>query len=196
ELHDREGGESEGRKERLRKELERRGYRVEVEQEEKMEGTDRYNLYAVRREEERESERIEVKREGEEEEVVREEIRRHVRGRLPEYMVPGVIVVLEEMPVTRNGKVDRAALPSPEEVIGDDDKEIEAPHNIYEELLVEIWAEVLRVERLCIHDNFFDLGGHSLLATQAMSRMREAFNLEIPLRALFQAPTVAQLAPI
>src|SRR6185503_19618672 len=156
ELHDREGGESEGRKERLRKELERRGYRVEVEQEEKMEGTDRYNLYAVRREEERESERIEVKREGEEEEEVREEIRRHVRGRLPEYMVPGVIVVLEEMPVTRNGKVDRAALPSPELLKLAAETIYIGPRTPAQEVLVGIWESVLGLEKIGIHDNFFD----------------------------------------
>src|SRR6185503_13590084 len=98
-------------------------------------------------------------------------------------------------PLMANGKIDRKALPAPTPQVQEQDT-LGLPHTWQEELLVEIWAEVLRVERLCIHDNFFDLGGHSLLATQAMSRMREAFNLEIPLRALFQAPTVAQLAPI
>ena len=118
-------------------------------------------------------------------------LRAHVAARLPEHMVPSAWVVLQAMPLTPSGKVDRRALPAPD---------LEAssagrvpPRTPAEELVAGIWEHVLGV-RPGVHDNFFELGGHSLRATQVVSRVREAFGAELPLRALFEAPTVAGLA--
>jgi acyl carrier protein len=104
-------------------------------------------------------------------------------------------VVLDELPLTPNGKLDRAALPAPEgrpEL----DAVYQAPRTPAEEVLAEIWCEVLELERVGIHDNFFELGGHSLVATQVVSRVRDAFLVELPLRALFESPTVAALETV
>ncbi|HEU4560010.1 MAG TPA: amino acid adenylation domain-containing protein, partial [Longimicrobium sp.] len=113
-------------------------------------------------------------------------------ARLPEYMVPSAFVVLESFPVTPNGKVDRGALPAPD--TGSSTGTYVAPRTAAEERMAGIWAQVLGVERVGAEDHFFDLGGHSLLATQLVSRVREAFRTELPLRAVFEAPTLAELA--
>ncbi|MGE6764045.1 non-ribosomal peptide synthase/polyketide synthase, partial [Corallococcus interemptor] len=122
-----------------------------------------------------------------------EALRLHLRQRLPEYMVPASLMVMEALPLNANGKVDRKALPEP----GDAPRAATfvAPRTGTEEKLAALFAEVLRVERVGIQDDFFALGGHSLLATQLVSRVRAAFGVELPLRALFGAPTVEALAP-
>ncbi|MBV8200961.1 MAG: amino acid adenylation domain-containing protein, partial [Acidobacteria bacterium] len=120
-----------------------------------------------------------------------------LRQRLPDYMVPEAWVLLDALPLTANGKVDRRALPAPElrRPAGDDEHAaFAAPRNPIEELVAGIWSEVLGVEPIGIHDRFFDLGGHSLLATQVISRLRHALGIEVPLRALFEAPVLADLA--
>jgi amino acid adenylation domain-containing protein len=123
-----------------------------------------------------------------------DELRRFLKDMLPDPMVPAVFVLLDTMPLLSNGKIDRLALPAPDRSRPELDKSFVAPRTPVEELLAEIWAGVLDIERVGIHDNFFDLGGHSLLATQLVSRAREAFQVEIPLRRLFEIPTVAGLA--
>ncbi len=120
------------------------------------------------------------------------ELRSALRARLPEYMLPSALVVLESFPVTPNGKVDRQALPAPD-TAGARDQAYAAPRSSLEEALVGIWQEVLGVERVGIHDSFFDLGGHSLLATQLVARIR-VLRVEVPVRQLFLTPTVAGLA--
>jgi len=122
------------------------------------------------------------------------DLRNFLKEKLPEYMLPKVFVLLEALPLMPNGKIDRRALPSPDRSRPELDKAFVAPRTPAEKLLAEIWAQLLDIERVGIHDNFFDLGGHSLLATQLVSRMRETFQVEIPLRRLFEAPTVAGLA--
>ena len=133
----------------------------------------------------------ESERDGEQE--LGRELRAYLKERLPEYMVPSAFAQLEQIPLTPQGKVDRKALPNPDQATGQDGR-YEAPRNAEEELIAGIWSEVLQVERVGIHDNFFELGGHSLIATQVVSRMRAIFNVEIPLRTLFEGPTVTALA--
>ncbi|MEH1860990.1 MAG: amino acid adenylation domain-containing protein [Nostoc sp.] len=121
------------------------------------------------------------------------EVRHCLQKKLPEYMVPSAFVLLESLPLTRNGKVDRNALPKPDLDSTLLEKYV-APRTPIEEILVQIWAQVLKVERVGIHDNFFESGGHSLLATQLLSRIRNIFKLELPLHSLFAATTVAKFA--
>ncbi|WP_278973153.1 non-ribosomal peptide synthetase, partial [Planktothrix agardhii] len=121
------------------------------------------------------------------------ELRQFLKAQLPEYMVPSAFVILESLPLTSNGKVDRRALPAPD---FQSEEQYVAPRNPIEEILASIWVKVLKVEQVGIHDNFFELGGHSLLATQLISRIRKSFKVEMPLRELFVAPTVAALAQV
>ncbi|MCP4664329.1 MAG: non-ribosomal peptide synthetase, partial [bacterium] len=118
----------------------------------------------------------------------------YLRSKLPDYMVPTALVELESMPLTPNGKVDRAALGRRAVPQGIGPEETATPRTPTEELVAGMWCEVVAVDRVGIGDNFFDLGGHSLLATQVISRVREAFGVEIALHALFDGPTVAELA--
>jgi len=122
------------------------------------------------------------------------DMRSFLEQKLPDYMVPSVFVHLDALPLTPNGKVDRQALPAPDQSRPDLEKAFLAPRTPVEETLAGIWVEVLRLERVGIHDNFFELGGHSLLATQVMSRVCKAFQTEIPLRTLFEKPTIEQFA--
>jgi len=128
------------------------------------------------------------------EELSAAEWRRHCRAHLPEYMVPAVFVTLPAMPLSPSGKIDRRRLPAPERSRRDLAAEYVAPRNEIEEKLANLAAQLLGLEKVGIHDNFFELGGHSLLATQFMSRLRSTFHVELPLRSLFEGPTVAELA--
>jgi len=121
------------------------------------------------------------------------ELRSVLRSSLPEYMVPSSFVPLDALPLTPNGKVDRKALPPPAAVRPAPAGARVAPRTATEEALVAIWAEVLGVEELGTEDDFFDLGGHSLLAVKVVSQVREAFAVEVPLRVMFDWPTVAGL---
>ena len=122
------------------------------------------------------------------------DLRAHLKAKLPDYMVPSAFIVLEHLPLTRNGKIDRNALPAPDRGRSELDDAFVAPRTAVEEGLASNWAEVLKLDRVGIHDNFFHLGGHSLLATQVMSRVRKIFNCNLPLRSLFDNPTIAELA--
>ncbi|MEG4987496.1 amino acid adenylation domain-containing protein [Microcoleus sp. BR0-C5] len=119
-------------------------------------------------------------------------LRSFVREKLPDYMVPASFVCLESMPLTPNGKVDFKAFPAPE--TNKSDADFIAPETLEEQVLADIWAEVLGLKQVGINDNFFELGGHSLLATQLIAKVRDRFQVELSLRCLFQSPTVASLA--
>ena len=126
--------------------------------------------------------------------VAEQELKRFLQAQLPEYMVPSTFVFLDVFPLTPNGKVDRKALPVPR--VGRVIDQYVAPHRVVEEILAGIWTEALGVTPIGPHDNFFDLGGHSLLATQVMSRVRAAFQIELPLRSLFDFPTIEEFAAV
>jgi len=174
-----------------------RGYRIELGEIEaaiNAGGGVRQCVVVVKGEAERRALVAYVVRE-EDRQLTSEEIKGQLRSKLPEYMVPVRYVFLEELPVTDNGKVDRRALPD-----ADDDQrkasEYQEGRNETERELANIWKAVLGVERVGIHDNFFDLGGHSLLAIQVISRVRNVFSVDLPLRALFDSPTIATFAEL
>ncbi len=122
------------------------------------------------------------------------ELRRFLQERLPEYLVPAAFISLERLPTTPSGKIDRRALPAPDHSRPDLGRAPTVPRTEEEARVARIWAEVLGIDTVGIEDNFFELGGHSLLATRVISRIRDAFGIEVPLRSLFESPTVAGLA--
>ena len=128
------------------------------------------------------------------EDIAVNSLRNTLKADCPDYMVPGAFVVLDALPLTANGKVDRRALPLPgQEAVGSD---YVAPRDDRERTLVDLWCRLLAVEKIGIRDNFFDLGGHSLLATQVIAHVREQFQVEISLRRLFEEPTIEVLATL
>jgi hypothetical protein len=125
---------------------------------------------------------------------LRARLQRYLRERLPEYMVPSALVVLEALPLTQNGKLDRQALPAPEQSRSGVERGFVAPRSELERAIAAVWKEVLGLERVGIHDNFFDLGGHSLLMVRLHHRLREVLPRDHSLMDLFGYPTVSALA--
>ena len=204
EVHDWEGGS--GRAAEIRELLQAKGYEVTVAQDELLVGTDRYNVYGVRsgyRKNGRENGNgnghaplLELEDEdwgGGEWDV--SEVREYARERLPEYMVPHRWVVLEQMPLTAHGKVDRERLPAPVAERAAE-REAEGEWTAVEELVADIWNEVLKQQVVARNESFFELGGHSLLATQVISRVREVFGVEVGLRRLFEEPTLGGFSTV
>src|SRR6266545_4139214 len=191
EVHDAEGTQTQGRLEVIKAMLEARGYEVTIEQDALLEKTDRYNLYALSREwAEKHRTRENLKSlsamEDSEPELTVDNLRKHTAERLPEYMLPAAYIIMDQFPLTRHGKIDRGALPEPEQALRE--SRGRRASDIYQEMLTGIWEEVLGVENIGVEEDFFELGGHSLLATQLMSRVREAFGVELELRCLFEEP--------
>jgi amino acid adenylation domain-containing protein len=141
-----------------------------------------------------EHERVGLRREVPGTEGLAAELRGYLRERLPEYMIPSAFVVLDELPLSANGKLDRKALPIPAQTRRDVTPQYVAPRTPIEAAIAKIWTEVLGVTPIGIHDSFFELGGHSLLAAQLIARIRTSFGQELPLRRLFETPTIAGLA--
>jgi amino acid adenylation domain-containing protein len=127
---------------------------------------------------------------------VREELRAFLKGKLPDYMVPATFVLLEAFPLTPNGKIDRGALPAPDRSGAELAASFLAPRNATEEALAGLWSEMLGVERVGVQHDFFELGGHSLIAVQMVWKIRETFGVDVPLKALFEYPTIAELAAL
>ncbi|MBX9256329.1 amino acid adenylation domain-containing protein [Desmonostoc muscorum CCALA 125] len=123
-------------------------------------------------------------------------LKRFLQEKLPNYMVPGVFVILDSLPLTPNGKVDRRNLPAPDRTRPSLEETFVAPRNVIEETLAVIWTELLGFEQIGVHDNFFNLGGHSLIAVQILSRLREIFQVELSFQNIFANPTVAGLAQL
>jgi acyl carrier protein len=122
------------------------------------------------------------------------ELRHHMRERLPDYSVPSVFVLLHELPLTASGKIDRMALPQATPVAPESASWYVAPRDETERTIAAIWRDLLKVERMSVHDNFFDLGGHSLVVLQVQSKLRELFQKDIPIVAMFEHPTISSLA--
>jgi hypothetical protein len=121
-------------------------------------------------------------------------LRDYLRQKLPDYMVPSGFVLVNGFPRTSSGKLDRSALPAPDRQSPETPSTYVAPRSAMERLLAGIWTEVLDVEHMGAHDDFFALGGHSLLATRVIARLETALGVELPVRLLFEAPTIAGLA--
>jgi acyl carrier protein len=117
--------------------------------------------------------------------------RQFLKVKLPDYMIPQAFIALDKLPLTPEGKIDRQALPAPDLQPGG--RMLTRPRTPLEEVLVILWSDVLLLAEVGIHDNFFELGGHSLLATLLIGRIRDFFQIDLPLRHLFEAPTVAGL---
>jgi acyl carrier protein len=122
------------------------------------------------------------------------ELRAYLARELPDYMMPAYFVALDEIPLTQNGKVDRRALPGPEENRPELETTFVVPQTVTQSKLAGIWAQTLNVKRVGIHDDFFELGGASVPAVQVMARIAQTFQVELPLRAIFETPTIAQLS--
>jgi amino acid adenylation domain-containing protein/FkbM family methyltransferase len=194
EVHD-----AEGRLARVKSLLEGHGFEFVVEQDEWLRGTELFNVYARRPAEPAEERRRDEPAHDAPTRLTRtdaspDSLRAYLSRRVPDYMVPSAFVILERMPQLSNGKVDRKALPAPDESQFSRADTYVAPRNAVEEVVAGVWAEVLGVERVGVTDNFFDMGGHSLLATQVVSRVRSALGAEVALRKLFESPTVEGLA--
>ncbi|NDC22381.1 amino acid adenylation domain-containing protein, partial [bacterium] len=123
-----------------------------------------------------------------------EDLRQYLALSLPDYMIPSFFVFIDKIPLTSNGKIDRKALPTPDLSLRQVGDEYVAPQTTLQQELCAIWSEVLRIEKIGIYDNFFKLGGHSLLATQVISRIRHTYTIDLPLRALFEHPTLQALS--
>jgi FkbM family methyltransferase len=179
--------------------MEKHGFNLTIEQEDCFTDTSNYNLYAVRRAQRvasrsmpkliprTESTRISSHR------LVRE-LRSFLGGKLPEHMIPSAFVLLDKFPLTSGGKLDRRALPAPDETSSLAEAVFVAPRTPVEQQIASIWMEVLGLKQVGVHQNFFESGGHSLLATQVISRLRDTFSVSLPVSSLFESPTVSGLA--
>ena len=200
EVHDGRGQASEGRVGKIRAMLESRGFRVVTEQDELLRQTDRWNLYAAARVETNEPDALRARgvrraRAAEQKSppLVVGELRNYLRQRLPEYMLPSSYTVLKELPLTRHGKVDRAALFALKESPRAESGYV-APRNETERAIAAVWQEILKLEKVGVEERFFDIGGNSLLAIQMCNRLREVLGRELPLIEVFSRPTIQSLA--
>ena len=123
-----------------------------------------------------------------------DELRGFLKKQLPHYMIPSSYLFLDELPLTSTGKVDRKALPEFDAMHSTKEKDVVLPRTSMERIVADVWGELLRLDRVSVHDSFFDLGGYSLLALQCISRLRKALGIEIGVRALFENVTIAELA--
>lgn len=178
--------------------LKRHGYDLTVRRHPLLEDTDLYDVYAVQSSKHREVNGSGGKAVSEvawsSSDLLINDARRFLEERLPDYMTPAAFVLLDTLPLSPSGKVDRRALPTPDAARPGLEEVFIAPKDALQAVLAGMWAEALGLERVGIHDNFFRLGGHSLLAIQVVSRFREIFRTELPLHCFFESPSVAGLA--
>jgi len=182
---------------RIDQQVKIRGYRIELGEIEAVLGEQegvKDGVVVVREDEPGQKQLVGYVVRAEGSEVGVSELRSYLKEKLPEYMVPGAFVFLEKLPLTGSGKIDREGLPRPDGSRPELKKEFVGARTKTEEELASIWGEMLRLDKVGIHDNFFELGGHSLLATQILSRVREVLHVDIPLRTIFEMPTIMELA--
>ncbi len=184
EVHD-----EEGRLAAITSLLERHGFQVVVDQEASLVGTNLYNVYAVRTPAAASGEATTDDRWASPSRLVAD-VRQRAARTLPDYMLPSAIVLMDALPLTSNGKLDRRALPEPTTTR----RATVEPRNDLEAQIAAIWREILQTDAVGVEDDFFEFGGHSLLATRVISRIRAAIGVELPLRTLFEAPTIEGLA--
>lgn len=206
EVHDRKGDESEGRVRRIIALLESHGFDATAEQDALLAGTDRFNLYARRPcvqetsgeavgdgQADASAARARIEEMGRPV-LTSGQLHSYLRARLPEYMIPSAFVLLDELRFTRNGKVDRAALPALEQAAGERSSNYVAPQTEMERIIAGIWQQALRLEQVGVSENFFDLGGHSILLVQIRGKLQEALGRDIPIIEIFRNPTIRSLA--
>jgi len=195
EVHDNSPNNSPGNVDLARRFLQRRGYRVQIEQDITLADTDRFNLYCVRNGAAFSPapllDHLELPQHTPD--LTFAQLKLMLKELLPDYMIPSVIIKLNQFPINRNGKIDLQALPDPNEqpVSEEQSRQHWSP---YEEIVAGIWESVLSVNVTSTAQTFFDLGGHSLLATKVASRVRNALKVELPLRTLFEKPSLKALA--
>ena len=126
-------------------------------------------------------------------ESLRDKIQGYLQDKIPNYMIPRSYTILKQLPLNANGKIDRNSLPKPNILAATSSIEFVAPQTEIQEQLATIWKQYLEIEKVGIYDNFFDLGGNSLLVTQVISKVRQTFQVELPLQKLFETPTIAEL---
>ena len=201
EVHDWKGEGGEGRVDQITGLLKARGFDTVAEQDELLKGTDRYTVYATRPNTRyvsgRNAEPLNgnaTAPDGKMAYVSPRRLRDYLAEKLPAYMVPASFLMLEHFPRTPNGKIDRKALSDTDESLFEAETAYIAARTPYQEVLASIWTQVLNLDRIGIADNFFDLGGHSLLATRVINRIQTSFNIDLPVRYLFDSPTIAALA--
>jgi amino acid adenylation domain-containing protein/FkbM family methyltransferase len=206
EVHDEKGQSSEGRIRQITTLLESYGFEVVAEQDEVMEGTDRYNLYARRSFEAADEKGHEARSEkgwgSQRREQTKQvipllllsDLRKWLKERLPDSMMPSAFVIMDKLPLTPNGKVDRRALPTPESVRPEMEEKFITPQTEMARTIAAIWQQALHIDKVGIHDNFFELGGNSLLLVQVHTKLREALNRDIAMVEIFQHPTIDALA--
>ncbi|MEP7271062.1 MAG: FkbM family methyltransferase, partial [Acidobacteriota bacterium] len=186
------------RLEGIRAQMESHGFEVTVDQDDWFSDTSNHNLYAVKPARKSSTTGNGFHQEGLVPRAIGGELisdlRDHLRQSLPDYMIPSAFVMLDAVPRTANGKVDYKALPAPDEVTRAGERVLVAPRTPLETQVLDIWRNVLGVEHIGVHDSFFEVGGHSLLATQVISRLRDAVAITLPVRVLFESPTIAGLA--
>jgi len=194
EVHDREGEQTLGRVQEISELLKEQGFEVVVEEDAQLKETGIYNLYARRAERRWESAvKSRLEQENQSSVITEAGLRQYLQQWLPGYMIPGRIVLLEKLPLTANGKVDRKALPAPSAENAISGEELAEARTAVEEVVAGIFSEVLHREQVSVTADFFELGGHSLLATQVISRINSAFGIEMPIRSLFERPSVRGL---
>lgn len=202
EVHDAAGQPSDGRLAEIITLLREQGFEVVAEQDQWLKGTDRHNVYAIRQGVQLEGSRTRGTRAGRQqlipapsrEALDAKVLRKYLKERLPDYMLPASFVLLDELPLTNNGKVDRLTLPEPKETDRGHAALYVCPQNKLEAAIAAVWQKVLGLEKVSVHENFFDLGGHSLLLVQIHRGVKETLKRDLSLVDLFRFPTISSLA--